>query len=316
MKISDLFSYKYGVNLELINCEETTDKANSVNFVARTSQNNGVVARVRLIDKLQPQKAGTLSLAVSGSVLSCFVQTEDYYSGRDLYVLTPKIDLTFEQKLFYATAISKNKYRYSFGRAANKTFPNINIPSLEECNSFIGNIKVKHIKTANTNIAKNNLDTTNWHEFSLSDLFDVLGTKTTKLDTLEQYGKGKYPYVTTQASNNGIAGFYNYYTEEGNVLTIDSAVLGYCAYQKDNFSASDHVEKLVPKFKMNKYIALFIVTLLNREVYRYSYGRKSNQIKIKNTSIKLPAKIENDIFVPDWQFVECYIKTLPYSDRI
>lgn len=124
MKIKDLFYYKNGVNLELMNCQENPDKdKDSVNFVARTSMNNGVVARVKIIEGLTPQKAGTLSLAVSGSVLSCFVQTEDYYSGRDLYVLTPKINLTLEQKLFYAMCINKNAYRYSYGRAANKTFP-------------------------------------------------------------------------------------------------------------------------------------------------------------------------------------------------
>ena len=49
MKIKDLFYYKYGVNLELMNCQEITDKdKDSVNFVARTSVNNGVVARVKL----------------------------------------------------------------------------------------------------------------------------------------------------------------------------------------------------------------------------------------------------------------------------
>lgn len=69
MKIKDLFYYKYGVNLELMNCQEITDKdKDSVNFVARTSVNNGVVARVKIIEGLTPQKAGTLSLAVSGSV--------------------------------------------------------------------------------------------------------------------------------------------------------------------------------------------------------------------------------------------------------
>ena len=111
MKIKDLFDYKYGVNLELMNCQEAiSGDKNAVNFVARTSINNGVVAKVKLIEGLIPQKAGTLSLAVSGSVLSCFVQKEDYYSGRDLYVLTPKTNLTLEQKLFYAMCINKNVY--------------------------------------------------------------------------------------------------------------------------------------------------------------------------------------------------------------
>ena len=47
MKISDLFEVKYGVNMELSNCEivDNNDE-NGINFVARTASNNGVVAKV------------------------------------------------------------------------------------------------------------------------------------------------------------------------------------------------------------------------------------------------------------------------------
>jgi len=155
-----------------------------------------------------------------------------------------------------------------------------------------------------------NLDTSTWKKFIVSDLFDVCGTKTTKLDDLAEYGIGHYPYVTTQATNNGVAGFYDYYTEEGNVLTIDSAVLGYCSYQAKHFSASDHVEKLVPKFTLSQYKGLFLSVVFNQEQYRYSYGRKSNQKKIKNTIIKLPATISGS---PNWVFMERYVKSLRYK---
>ena len=146
--------------------------------------------------------------------------------------------------------------------------------------------------------------TNNWKFFLLLDLFDIRGTRTTPLLELEEYGVGKYPYVTTQATNNGIKGFYDFYTEEGNVLTVDSAVIGYCAYQPLNFSASDHVEKLVPKFKMNEYIAMFLVTILNMEQYRYNYGRKRSQARIRTSSIKLPEKNGK----PYWDFMEVFIK--------
>ncbi len=52
----------------------------------------------------------------------------------------------------------------------------------------------------------------------------VKGSKTTPLLELQEYGEGRFPYVTTQATNNGVEGFYDYYTENGNVLTVDSAV--------------------------------------------------------------------------------------------
>ncbi|MFV0237002.1 MAG: N-6 DNA methylase [Flavobacteriales bacterium] len=154
------------------------------------------------------------------------------------------------------------------------------------------------------------LDIDNWKEFKLEgELFEITGSKTTPVLELEEYGTGGFPYVTTQATNNGTDGFYDYYTEEGNVLTVDSAVIGYCSYQPKHFSASDHVEKLIPKFKMNNYIAMFFVTILNLEQYRYNYGRKASQTRMKTISIKLPEKNG----VPDFEFMENYIKSLPYS---
>ena len=148
--------------------------------------------------------------------------------------------------------------------------------------------------------------------FKLKTLFKITGTKTTPLIELEEHEVGKYPYVTTQATNNGVEGFYDYYTEEGNVLTVDSAVLGYCSYQPLEFSASDHVEKLIPKFSMNKYVAVFISTIINTEQYRYNYGRKRSQERMRKSYIKLPSKSGK----PDLKFMENYIKSLPYSSSI
>ncbi|WP_258032286.1 restriction endonuclease subunit S [Campylobacter concisus] len=127
-------------------------------------------------------------------------------------------------------------------------------------------------------------------EFRLDEIFEICGSKTTPKLKLEEIGLGKFPYVTTQATSNGIAGFYNFWTEKGNCITIDSAVLGTAFYQKENFSASDHVEILRPKFKINEKVALYFATLLNRmaRVLDYSYGKKRSQKALKNEKILLP----------------------------
>ncbi len=151
-----------------------------------------------------------------------------------------------------------------------------------------------------------------WELFELDKLFTITGSKTTPLLELEEFGKGKYPYVTTQATNNGVEGFYEFCTEDGNILTVDSAVLGYCSYQAFDFSASDHVEKLMPNFEMNKYVALFLVTIMNLEQYRYNYGRKCSQTRMKQISVKLPAKKGQ----PDFEYMENFIKSLNYSGSI
>ena len=158
-----------------------------------------------------------------------------------------------------------------------------------------------------------NLNTILWEEFKLTDLFNIEGSKTTKVSVLETVGHGKYPYITTKSTNNGVEGYFDTWTEEGNVLTIDSACVGTCFYQEENFTASDHVEKLVPKFEMNKYNALFLATVINQSNFRYCYGRGRCKTRLKTETIKLPA---NELGEPDYEFMEKYIKTLSYSKHI
>lgn len=121
-KISDIFTVKYGINLELSACIETDrNDPDSVNFVARCAENNGVSSHVKKMDNIVPQRSGLISVAGGGSVLSTFYQDEPFYSGRDLYTLDAKTDLSPASKIFIITVIEQNKYKYSYGRQANKT---------------------------------------------------------------------------------------------------------------------------------------------------------------------------------------------------
>ncbi len=312
MKIKDLFNYKYGVNLELVNCQETDkNEKDSINFVSRTSINNGVTARVKIIEGIIPQKAGTLSLAVSGSVLSCFVQTEDYYSGRDLYVLTPKIDLTLEQKLFYAMCITKNAYRYSYGRAANKTFPNIEIPTLTECNNIVDDYKVKYIKTKNINNKNIDFNMDKWREFKLKDLFEIKKSK--NINFIDVTQGNELNYISRTTYNNGLQcrikdnDFNKCKTKCISIGGETASIF----YQDKEFITGNNITLLYNE-NLNKYNGLFIVSVLSKEKYKYSYGRAFNKEHIENTIILLPAK-NNE---PNWEYMENYIKSLSYADKI
>ncbi len=145
-----------------------------------------------------------------------------------------------------------------------------------------------------------------WKEIPVARLFKISGSKTTPKSTLEQMGDGEYPYVTTQTTANGQAGYYNLATEKGGVLTVDSAVAGFCTYQANDFSASDHVEVLIPKFGMNKYIALFLTVQINKNNQKkFSYGYKACQDRLREMSIILPINSKGE---PDYEFMEEYIK--------
>ena len=154
---------------------------------------------------------------------------------------------------------------------------------------------------------KNTINTKNWSFFYINDLFVVSGTVTTKKEFLKLKGIGDFPYVTTAATNNGVEGYYNFFTEKGKVLVVDSAVGGYMSYQDVDFSASDHVEKLTPKFEINKYIGLFICCVWNSSYSfkKYNYTLKASQKMIKKEKIYLPVDSQGN---PDWKFMEEYVR--------
>ncbi|MCF6350949.1 MAG: restriction endonuclease subunit S [Flavobacteriaceae bacterium] len=318
VKLSEIFDVIYGVNLELVHIEQCTSTTeNAIPFVSRTEKNNGVSAYVYEMIDVEPNPKHTLSVAGGGSVLSTFYQPKPYYSGRDLYVLIPKKELSVVEMLFYTKCISSNKYKYSYGRQANKTMKDLLIPKnvpnqiIKKLSNFKTDLEL-NLKQKPVLDKKLKLDIDNWKLFPLLDLFTITGSKTTPKQELEEIGSGMFPNVTTQATNNGVDNFYDVHTEDGNVLTVDSAVLGYCSFQPLKFSASDHVEKLIPKFEMNNYIAMFFVTIMNLEKYRYNYGRKASQTRMKTISIKLPEKNGK----PNFSLMEKYIKSLPYSKSL
>jgi hypothetical protein len=128
VRLCELFEVNYGTNLEL---NALVVNPHGVNFVARTSQNNGVSAKVQKLLELEPIKGGVLSVAGGGSVLETFLQVEPFYSGRDLFYLSPRTSMTMDELLFYATCIKANRYRYSYGRQANKTLRDLEIPAID-----------------------------------------------------------------------------------------------------------------------------------------------------------------------------------------
>lgn len=148
VKVQELFEVRYGINLELVHLEQCSNEdEDAIFFVSRTEKNNGVSAIVRRNEAIEPNPAHTISVAGSGSVMSCFYQKLPYYSGRDLYILIPKKEFSPIEMLFYAYCLRMNKYKYNYGRQANKTIKDLLIP--EKMPSEFSQIKEKIVNVIN-----------------------------------------------------------------------------------------------------------------------------------------------------------------------
>lgn len=148
------------------------------------------------------------------------------------------------------------------------------------------------------------MNTSNWQPFHYDDLFEIRkGKRLTKADMEE----GTIPYIGAIDSNNGISAFISNDTWLHDANTISVSYNGSIAeafYQDTRFWATDDVNVLYPKFDLNRNRAIFLTTIINKEKYRYNYGRKWDKEIMEKSIIKLPSDKTGN---PDWNWIDNYV---------
>ena len=319
-KMDDIFVFHKGKRLT----KEDMTPGNT-NFIAAIDDNNGIRQKI----DLPPLHNGNcITVNYNGSIGESFYQDQPFRASDDVNILYPKKwELNKNIGLFLCTIIRHNKYRFGYGRKWNlEKMKNTNIalpvdkngnPDWTFMDSYVE--KLTNPAKIKTKIKHKELpfDTTKWKKFTVSTLFDVsLAPGDLQKNDLKPSG---VPLVSATTSNNGIIGKVSNGTDNnssifnGNQLTTDMFCNSF--YQDKDFYAVSHgrVNIMKPKFKLNKYIGLFISTVINKEQYRFAYGRAVYSGVLANLVIKLPVDKNGN---PDWDYMEKYIKSLPYSDLI
>lgn len=207
------------------------------------------------------------------------------------------------------------------------------IPDWQFMEDYIKSLHHKPITTKVKSGHAKELEIDKWEEFKVADLFSRIykAKAYTKEDVIET-NKGIH-FVSRTDCNNGVDTTVDKDTryeglEESNCLTIGDTTAT-CFYQNEKFIAGDHMVVLRADW-LNLKRGLFFRTLFAQEGIRYCYGRAYRMDLIKATLLKLPIQRDNNGnpiiddnytysekgYIPDWQFMEDYINSLPYSDRI
>ena len=311
MKVKDLFMLYQGNSFELMNME--VSRTSNINFVSRTSQNNGVVEQVVADNEAIPFPAGYITVALGGSVLSAFVQTKPFYTAFHIMVLKPNKEMSLQEKLYYCMCITSNAYRYGYGRQANKTLKDIELPDIVP--DWVYGTKIRPITTTKkTNATPKTFETEIWKEFRVGDLFRLERCKNSSSTNLLD-GNDCY-YLGAKKNDNGVMRCVKCNDDmitKGNCIVFignGQGSVGYTNYMNEDFIGTADLT-VGYNDKLNQYAGLFLVTLLDLERPKYSFGRKWSA-RIADTIIKLPTKGN----LLDWAYMENYIKSLPYSDRI
>lgn len=174
-------------------------------------------------------------------------------------------------------------------------------------------IKSLHYKPLTTQNKKTNMElgVENWREFRVSDLFEIEIAKSADIGSLDE---GDTPFIGRTNVNNGVQ---KYVTPKdithGNCISISMVGTNVAQWQLEDFQASQNIATLRAS-QLNNSISMFICTLLNNEmISKYSYGRTVGKTNISEMRLKLPATENGE---PDWKFMEDFIKSLPYGDRL
>lgn len=152
------------------------------------------------------------------------------------------------------------------------------------------------------------LENVSWKEFYFNEIFKKIkrGKRLKKDDHIE----GNIPYISSTSLNNGLDQFIG--NEEkirkfkDNITLANSGSVGSCFYHEYEYIASDHVTSLTLD-KADKYIYLFMATIVKRLEEKYSFNREINDKRIRSEKFILPVDQNGN---PHWEYMSKFMKKI------
>ena len=329
-RISDIFE------IENCKCSKVSElEKGNIPYVGATNRNNGVLSFVDAkIDLITKGNCIAFICDGEGSVGYSIYKGEDFVGSTTIKVgRNPKLNKY--NGLFITSVADTVRGKYNFGYKRNET--HLKAETLQLPIDLNGNpnwqFMEDYIKQEQKIQAQKivnyykqriieycfellDLEDVKWKEFKFEKIFKKIqrGKRLTKSNQIE----GNTPYISSTAMNNGVDNFIN---NEDNVrkfkncLTVaNSGSVGACFYHHYEFVASDHVTslKLNDENNADKYIYIFISSIIKRLEEKYSFNREINDKRIRQEKIILPVDENGN---PHWEYMRMFMKKIE-SEKI
>ena len=145
-----------------------------------------------------------------------------------------------------------------------------------------------------------------WGKFIIGELFEILPGKRLRKEDMTP---GDTPFIGASDHNNGVTAFIadTNASEDSNVLGVNyNGSVTECFYHPYTCLFSDDVKRFHLKGREgNKYIYLFVKTVIRKQKVKYSYGYKFNDERMRRQEIMLPV---DDTGNPEWSFMEDFMR--------
>lgn len=247
-----------------------------------------------------------VTVAYNGRPLTAKYHPYKFGAKDDVAVLVPRTEMEENTLLYVAAQLNNLRWRYSYGRKCFKAkLQNLKIPLpvLRENRDKIDQAQVDEFfsdklstyipepRYSNAVLPSEIL----WKKFPVSELFEIERGDFHSIADLDPGGSATISRVTT---NNGLVGYFEKpdgaVIYPGGQITV-STVGGDAFVQTTSFIATDNVLICLPRRPMKVTTLFFIAFVLNKQKWRYSYGRQPYKAKFERSFLSLPVSPSGEI---------------------
>lgn len=256
---------------------------------------------------------------------STFYHPYKFNVNGDAITLIEKNSMSDKAKSFIACILNgafTRKYSYEEKCSPQKALDEIvrlpatpdGAPDWAYMESYMANLEAKVAESltmlqAAKDAEKKKVDTREWGEFRVGELFDAALSK----DDIQPkvIVEGNTPLVSSGKENNGIIALIdnkNARLWEANTLTVD--MFGKVFYQEQPYYAVSHgrVNILMPRMPMTKHCMQFIGCAIERVTTdKYAFSEMCTGTKLLKDVILLP---KDKTGQPDWAYMEEYMREM------
>lgn len=293
----------------------------TVNYITTSGFNNGITNTC----EEATHQGNCITVASDGAMGASFYQEEAFTTSNIVSTLTPlpHTPLNKYNALFLCAIIFGKRtefgwlgFKMSVDRVRNLR---VKLPATPDgdpdwayMESYMANLETKvadslTLLQAAKDAEKKKVDTREWGEFRVGELFDAFLSK----DDIQPKSitEGTIPLVSSGKENNGIIAHIEEpkaHLWEGNTLTVD--MFGKVFFHEQPYFAVSHgrVNILKPKSVVSSGALQFIGCAIEKVISKkYEFSEMCTGTKLLRDTIMLPVDQNGD---PDWAYMEEYMK--------
>ena len=285
-------------------------------LIQETNNNNNGFDRMVVPTKIIKGNSITVSINYAQNV---FYQADDFCASVNIAVLRNS-HLNRYNSQFVCSVLRNAHQKFDYTSKISKELLNKEMimlpvdktgqPDWAYMESYMANLETKVTKSLTLlqtakDAEKKKVDTREWGEFRVGELFDA---ERGKVKNIQPLTPGATPIIAAGAYNQGIAGMYEIDSAYKNRITVscNGAGCGSTFYHPYEFNVNGDAITLIEKKCMPDRAKQFVACILNATFTRkFSYEEKCSPQKALTEVMRLPIDKTGQ---PDWAYMEEYMR--------